>query len=259
MAFETILMDQENGVVVLTLNRPPVNVLNTTVGQELRAAFEEIDRDAAARAVIMTGGGERAFAAGADIRELQTLAGAEAEGMVQRWHHLFRRMETFRLPIIAAVNGVALGGGCELAMACDLRIASENARFGQPEINLGLIPGWGGTQRLPRLVGQGRAMELLMTGDPIDAAEACRIGLVNRVVPPDALMDTARTLARTLAGKGAVALRMIKACVQTGLNGPLDAGLAFEARQFGAVCATGDKAEGIAAFLEKRPPVFTGR
>ena len=259
MAFETILIEQDEGIVTLSLNRPPVNALNTTVGAELREALDQIDHDSAARAVIITGSGDRAFAAGADIRELQDLAGPDAESMVQRWHHLFRWMETFRLPVIAAVNGVALGGGCELAMACDLRIASEQARFGQPEINLGLIPGWGGTQRLPRLIGRGRALEILLTGDLIDASEAHRIGLVNRIVPGETLMDTVREIARNIASKGPVALRLIKACVDTGLDQPLDAALSFEARQFGVVSATEDKAEGIAAFLEKRPAGFHGR
>ena len=259
MAFETILINQDEGIVTLSLNRPPVNALNTLVGTELREAFDQIDHDSAARTVIITGSGDRAFAAGADIRELQNLTGPDAELMVQRWHHLFRRMETFRLPVIAAVNGVALGGGCELAMACDLRIASEQAEFGQPEINLGLIPGWGGTQRLPRLIGRGRALELLLTGDKINAAEAYRIGLVNRVVPREALMDTVRHIALHIAGKAPVALRLIKKCVDTGLGQPLDASLSFEARQFGVVSGTEDKAEGIAAFLEKRSAKFQGR
>lgn len=259
MSFETILVHHAEGIVTVTLNRPPVNALNGTLGRELREAFEQIDQEAEARVVLLTGSGERAFAAGADIRELQTLGVAEAELMAQRWHQLFRRMETFRLPIIAMVNGVAFGGGCELAMACDLRIASETARFGQPEINLGLIPGWGGSQRLPRLIGVGRALELLLTGEPIDAAEAFRIGLVNRVVPAERLLDTATNLAQTLRDKGAIALNLIKTCVYTGMDGALDAGLAFETRQFGTVCGTEDKREGVAAFLEKRPPVFAGR
>lgn len=259
MSFETILVHQGEGVVTVTLNRPPVNALNATLGRELRDAFEQIEQDADARVVLLTGNGERAFAAGADIRELQTLGVTEAEVMSQQWHQLFRRMETFRLPIIAVVNGVAFGGGCELAMACDFRIASETARFGQPEINLGLIPGWGGTQRLPRLIGVGRALELLMTGDPIDASEALRIGLVNRVTRAEDLLDTAMNLARTLSNKGSIALKLIKECVYTGIDGGLDAGLAFETRQFGAVCGTDDKSEGVSAFLEKRPPVFAGR
>lgn len=259
MAFETILMDQDKGIVTLSLNRPPVNALNTSTGAELGEALEQIDHDSAVRAIIITGSGDRAFAAGADIKELQSLSGADAESMVQKWHQLFRRMETFRLPIIAAVNGLALGGGCELAMACDLRIAAEQARFGQPEINLGLIPGWGGTQRLPRLIGRGRALELLLTGDMIDAAEAHRIGLVNRVVPDDMLMDTTREMAGRIAGKGPIALRLIKACVDTGFDQPLDAALSYEAGQFGAVSATEDKTEGITAFLEKRPAEFQGR
>lgn len=259
MSFDTILVHQVEGIVTVTLNRPPVNALNSALGRELREAFEQIDQDTGARVVLLTGSGERAFAAGADIRELQALGVAEAELMAQRWHQLFRRMETFRLPIIALVNGVAFGGGCELAMACDLRIASETARFGQPEINLGIIPGWGGSQRLPRLIGVGRALELLMTGEPIDAAEAFRIGLVNRVVPAEKLLDTATNVAQTLRNKGAIALKLIKTCVYTGMDGALDAGLAFETRQFGTACGTEDKQEGVTAFLEKRSPVFAGR
>jgi len=259
MAFETILVNQDKGIVTISLNRPPVNVLNSAMGTELWEAFDKIDHDSTARAVVITGSGDRAFAAGADIRELQDLTGADAESMVQRWHQLFRRIEIFRLPVIAAVNGVALGGGCELAMACDIRIASERARFGQPEINLGLIPGWGGTQRLPRLIGRGRALELLLTGDMIDANEAHRIGLVNRVVSGEILMNTVREFARNIASKGPIALRLIKTCVDTGLDQPLDAALSFETRQFGTVIATEDKEEGITAFLEKRPAKFQGR
>jgi enoyl-CoA hydratase len=179
--------------------------------------------------------------------------------MVQLWRGLFHRMETFRVPIIAAVNGLALGGGCELAMACDFRIAAENARFGQPEINLGLIPGWGGTQRLPRLIGQGRALELLMTGEPVDTAEAYRIGLVNHVTTGGALMEKAQSVGQALAGKAPVALRLIKECVHAGMNRPLDEALSFENGQFGSVWTTEDRAEGIAAFLEKRAPTFHGR
>lgn len=259
MAFDTLIVARQDGVVTVTINRPPVNALNTAVREELREVIEQVDRAAADRVLIVTGSGDRAFAAGADIQELKALAGAQAEAMVQAWHHLFTRMEGLGKPIIAAVNGVALGGGCELAMACDIRIAAEHAKFGQPEINLGLIPGWGGTQRLPRLVGRGRALELMMTGDPIDAAEAYRIGLVNRIVPADSLLEAAQDFARKLAGKGAVALSLIKACVNAGQDRLLDAALMLEARQFGRVCSTEDKTEGIAAFLEKRTPAFKGR
>jgi len=254
-----LLFDKTDGIVTLTLDRPPVNVLNRALRRELRKAFEQIDRDVEARAVIVTGHGEKAFAAGADIRELQTLSGPDAEAMVCEWHGLFRRMETLRLPVIAAINGVALGGGCELAMACDMRVVSENARIGQPEINLGIIPGWGGTQRLARLVGAGRALEMLMTGDPIDSAEALRIGWANRVTSAEELIPVARSLAAKMTAKSAVALRLVKECVYTGLDGPLSAGIACETEKFGQVCETADKTEGIAAFLEKRSPRFRGR
>ena len=259
MSFEQILIEQDGGVVTITIDHPPLNVLSAQVGNELGEALDRIDGDSSASVVVLTGSGDRAFAAGADIRELQRLSGSEAEEMTHRWHRLFRRTEGFRLPVIAAVNGVALGGGCELAMACDLRYASEKARFGQPEINLGLVPGWGGTQRLPRLIGRGRALELIMTGDMFDAAEAHRLGLVNRVTAPEDLMDTVGELAGRMAAKGGVALASIKTCVNEGLDRGLDEALALEAREFGAVSSTEDKAEGIAAFLEKRPAQFLGR
>ena len=259
MSFEQILKEQDGGVVTITIDHPPLNVLSAQVGRELGEALDQIDDDPDASVVILTGSGDRAFAAGADIRELQRLSGSDAEEMTHRWHRLFRRIEGFRLPVIAAVNGVALGGGCELAMACDLRYASEKARFGQPEINLGLVPGWGGTQRLPRLIGRGRALELMMTGDMFDAAEAHRLGLVNRVTAPEELMDTVGELAARMAAKGGVALASIKTCVNEGLDQGLDEALALEAREFGAVSSTEDKAEGIEAFLEKRPAQFRGR
>lgn len=259
MSFEQILIEQDGGVVTITIDHPPLNVLSALVGRELGEALDQIDGDPAASVVVLTGSGDRAFAAGADIRELQRLSGSDAEEMTHRWHRLFRRIEGFRLPVIAAVNGVALGGGCELAMACDLRYASEKARFGQPEINLGLVPGWGGTQRLPRLIGRGRALELMLTGDMFDAAEAHRLGLVNRVTAPEDLMETVGELAWRMAAKGGVALASIKTCVNEGLDRGLDEALALEAREFGAVSSTEDKAEGIAAFLEKRPAAFRGR
>ncbi|MCY4546594.1 MAG: enoyl-CoA hydratase-related protein [Gemmatimonadetes bacterium] len=259
MTFEQILINRDGGVVTITINHPPLNVLSAQVGRELGEALDWIESDSAASVVILTGSGDRAFAAGADIRELQRLSGSDAEEMTHRWHRLFRRIEGSRLPVIAAVNGVALGGGCELAMACDMRYASEKSRFGQPEINLGLIPGWGGTQRLARLIGRGRALELMMTGDMFDAAEAERLGLVNRVTAPEALMETVGELAGRMAAKGNIALASIKTCVNEGLDKTLDEALALEAREFGAVSSTADKAEGIAAFLEKRPAVFRGR
>ena len=259
MSFEQILIEQDGGVVTITIDHPPLNVLSAQVGEELGEALDRIDDDPDASVVVLTGRGDRAFAAGADIKELQRLSGSDAEEMTHRWHRLFRRIEGFRLPVIAAVNGVALGGGCELAMACDLRYASEKARFGQPEINLGLVPGWGGTQRLPRLIGRGRALELMMTGDMFDAAEAHRLGLVNRVTAPEDLMDTVGELAGRMAAKGGVALASIKTCVNEGLDQGLDEALALEAREFGAVSSSEDKAEGIAAFLEKRPAQFRGR
>lgn len=259
MSFETLLIEQSNGVVTVTLNRPPVNALNRAVGEELGAAFSAFEDDANVRAVVLTGSGQRAFAAGADIKEIEALSGAAATTMANDWHRVLNGIAVSRIPFIAAVNGVALGGGCELAMACDIRIAASNAVFGQPEINLGIIPGFGGSQRLPRLVGRGRALEILLTGEPIDAPEAYRIGLVNKIVPGENLLEASREFAGKVAEKGAVALRLIKECVSTGLDRPLGDGLAYEAEKFGDVCSTFDKAEGIAAFLEKRKPEFTGR
>ncbi|MBT5872723.1 MAG: hypothetical protein HOH43_04840 [Candidatus Latescibacteria bacterium] len=259
MSFETLLIEQSNGVATVTLNRPPVNALNRAVGVELGAAFSAFEDDTNVRAIVLTGSGQRAFAAGADIKEIGALSGPEATTMANDWHRVLNAIAVSRIPFIAAVNGVALGGGCELAMACDIRIAASNAVFGQPEINLGIIPGFGGSQRLPRLVGRGRALELLLTGEPIDAQEAFRIGLVNRIVPGEDLLEVSREFASKVAGKGAVALRLIKECVSAGLDRPLGDGLAYEAERFGDVCSTLDKAEGIAAFLEKRKPQFTGR
>ena len=258
MAFETLLVEQDAGIVTIKINRPPVNALSKAVHDDLSALLDQIRVDSSVRVVILTGGGDRAFVAGADIREINELDGVQAEAWVQDWHHLFIGLERMAQPVIAAINGVALGGGCELAMACDIRIAAEHASFGQPEINLGIIPGFGGTQRLPRIIGRGRALEMLMTGDAIDAAEALRIGLVNQVVSSEELMDTARNKASQIASKGAVALKLIKECVNDGLDQSLEEGLALEAGRFGAACATQDKVEGITAFLEKRKPTFTG-
>jgi enoyl-CoA hydratase len=233
--------------------------LNEAMIDELRGALLQVRHDESVRAVIITGAGEKAFVAGADIAELSQQSPLGAKITAQRGQHVFDLVETLGKPVIAAINGYALGGGCELAMACTLRVAADTARLGQPEINLGLIPGYGGTQRLSRLVGRGRALELLLRGHQIDAAEAHRIGLVDRVVPRAELMPTALGLAVELAAKAPVAARAILEAVHKGLQMPFAEGQAYEATLFGLVVTTEDMQEGTRAFLEKRTPAFKGR
>ncbi len=260
MAFDNLLLRRDQSVAILTVNRPAVlNALNTQTLRELRQALLDLQLDEAVRAVVLTGAGEKSFVAGADIKELaqQTPVSLRALGLAGQ--SVFDLVETLGKPVIAAINGFALGGGCELAMACTIRLASETARLGQPEINLGLIPGYGGTQRLARLVGRGRALEMLLTGAPINAQEAYRIGLVNRVVPPGELMAAATALATQLANQAPVAARYILEAVHRGPDLPLADGQALEATLFGLVAATDDMREGTRAFLEKRKPVFTGQ
>lgn len=259
MAYENLLVETSGPVATLTLNRPKVlNALNAALFTELNAVLDDFAADPAIRAVILTGAGEKAFAAGADIAELATLSGLEGQALSLRGQHIFSKLESLGKPVIAAVNGFALGGGCELAMAATLRIASEAARFGQPEVKLGLIPGYGGTQRLPRLVGRGAALKLLLTGEIITAAEALRIGLVNEVVPAPELLPRARALAEAIASLAPIAIRECLTAVNAGRDMPLDAALAHEAALFGACCGTADKNEGTRAFLEKRAPVWRG-
>ena len=258
--YETITLAVENGVALITLNRPSVlNALNATVLRELGSALDAIDADSAVRCAILTGAGEKAFAAGADIGELGALPSGTA-GAVQakRGQALTLKIEKLRVPVIAAVNGFALGGGCELAMACDIRIASENAKFGQPEVNLGLVPGYGGTQRTTRLAGRGWAMYLCLTAEMIDAAEALRIGLVQKVVPLAGLLDEARRIAGVIASKAPLAIAATKRAIDEGAGLPLNEALALEALQFGLMIETGDFVEGTKAFLEKRKAQFSG-
>lgn len=248
------------GVALVTVTRPKVlNALNAATITELLEAFERLRDDAAVRAVVLTGAGERAFVAGADIAELARLGPAEAREVARRGQALCALIAGCGKPVIAAINGFALGGGCELAMACTLRVAADTARLGQPEINLGIIPGYGGTQRLPRLIGAGPALEILLTGKPVAAEEARRLGLVNRVVPAARLLDEARELAADLAAKPPVAVRYILDAVRSGTQMSLDEGCDHEAALFGVVAATEDKQEGTQAFLEKRRPAFKGR
>jgi enoyl-CoA hydratase len=260
MTLTHLLVSRAEAVATITVNRPDrLNALNAATVDELRSALLELRHDEGVRAVIVTGAGEKAFVAGADIAELSQQSPLGAKMTAQRGQHVFDLVETLGKPVIAAINGFALGGGCELAMACTLRIAADTARFGQPEINLGLIPGYAGTQRLPRLVGRGRALELLLRGHQIDAAEAYRIGLVDRVVPRAELLSTALTLAQELAGKAPVAARAILEAVHKGLQMPFAEAQAYEATLFGLVATTEDMQEGTRAFLEKRKPAFKGR
>ena len=261
MEYENLRFEYDGPVAIITVNRPKVlNALDEKTIEELERAVEQIERDDGIRAAIFTGAGEKAFVAGADIAELRAVPTAhEAAEKSSRAHSLFSRIENLPKPVIMAINGFALGGGCELAMAGDIRIAAETAKLGQPEINLGLIPGYGGTQRLPRLVGKGMAKMLILTGDMIDAQEARRIGLVDKVVPADTLMEEARALARKLAEKAPLALRYAKRCIDEGLEVGFSHGCRLEAEAFGIILTTEDEYEGTSAFLEKRKPEFKGR
>ncbi len=246
-------------LAVVTLDRPKaLNALNAATLTELAVVFKELAADASVRVVLLTGAGERAFAAGADIREIAALSADQGHAFALRGQALFRRIETLGKPVIACIQGFALGGGCELAMACTLRLAADNARLGQPEVKLGIIAGYGGSQRLPRLVGRGAALRLLLTGSIVDAPEALRIGLVDEVVPAPTLMARAEALALEIAANAPLAVTETLRAVDEGLDLPLDAGLTREAEAFSRCCDTADKAEGTAAFLEKRPPVWKG-
>jgi enoyl-CoA hydratase len=258
--FENLLVDRDGAVATITINRPKVlNALNIRTLDELRRAILALKHDDGVRVVILTGSGEKSFVAGADINELavQTPAGGRDHALTGQ--HVLDLIENMGKPVIAAINGYALGGGCELAMACTIRIAADTAKLGQPEINLGIIPGYAGTQRLSRLVGRGAALELLLTGDQISAADAQRLGLVNRVVTPANLMGEARKLAHALAAKAPIATRYILDAVNTGLQMSFREAEQHEATLFGLVAATDDMREGTRAFLEKRKPDFKGK
>ena len=260
MPFEHLVSMIDGAVATLTINRPKVlNALDAATLGELGEAMRALQADASVRVVILTGAGERAFVAGADINELTTLAPDAAKAHAELGQRVFDLIERLGKPVIAAVNGFALGGGCELAMACTVRLAADSARFGQPEVKLGLTPGFAGTQRLPRLVGKGRAMELILGGGVIDAAEAFRIGLVNRVVPAASLMDEARALAQAWAANAPIAMRYSMEAIAHGLETSFAEGSFVEASLFGLAFATEDMREGTRAFLEKRKPAFRGR
>jgi enoyl-CoA hydratase len=255
-----VLLDRDGAVGVITVNRPKVlNALNTATLTDLQAALTTVEEDDTIRAVILTGAGEKAFVAGADINELAVLTSVEGKEHARRGQAIFDRIECLGKPVIAAVNGFALGGGCELAMACTIRLAADTARLGQPEINLGIIPGYGGSQRLARLVGRGRALEILLSGEMVTASRAYEIGLVNRVVPAAELMAEARSLAQTLASKAPIAARYILEAVNHGLEMPLPDGQFLEASLFGAIASTDDSKEGTRAFLEKRKAQWVGK
>lgn len=255
--YEEILISREEVFGWIILNRPKVlNALNDRLLTELSEALDELNGDESVKIILITGAGEKSFVAGADIRELEEIDNFRAIPFCEKGQGLFRKIELLDKPVIAVINGFALGGGCELAMACDVRIASDKAKFGQPEINLGIIPGYGGTQRLARIAGKGRAMELILTGEIIDAAEALRIGLVNRVVPAEKLKEEALALAKKMAEKSMKTLIYAKRSIDRGLNLTIDDGCAFEANIFAQVCATEDKKEGVRAFNEKRKPIF---
>jgi enoyl-CoA hydratase len=260
MTLENVRTEAKDGVLIVTIDRPKVlNALNAQTVEEIGAAVESARDDDSIRCIIVTGAGEKAFVAGADINELARMTPIAGKEVAEKGQRVFRAIERFPKPVIAAVNGFALGGGCELALACHIRIASEKAQLGLPEVTLGIIPGYGGTQRMARLLGKGKALELILTGDRIGAAEAERIGLVNKVVPADQLMTVAEEMARTIAKRGPVAVRAAIEAVMSGSDMPFDEGQRLEATLFGLLASTDDMKEGMGAFLEKRPAEFTGR
>lgn len=259
-ALENVLYDRKGSVAYVTLNRPQVmNALNLPTWRDLRAAFEWARDDASIRGVILTGAGGKAFIAGADITELTRMTAFEAQQSSRFGQEVLDLIEGLGKPIIAAINGFALGGGCEAAMACTIRIAVETAKFGQPEVKLGLLPGGGGTQRLPRLVGKGRAMHLILSGDMIDAQEAYRVGLINEIVPADRLVARAEAILASIAANAPIAVKFALDAVNKGLDTSQSEGLLLEASYFGLCATTEDKKEGTTAFLEKRVPKFLGR
>jgi enoyl-CoA hydratase/carnithine racemase len=260
LTLQNVLYEKRNGIAYVTLNRPKVlNALNTPTWADLRAAFEDARDDDAVRGVILTGAGDKAFIAGADINELAHVTAFQAEQSSRFGQEVLDLIENLGKPVVAAINGFALGGGCETAMACTIRIAVENAKFGQPEVKLGLVPGGGGTQRLPRLVGKSRALQLILSGEMISAQEAYRIGLVNEIVPEADLIARAEAILSKIASNAAIAVKFALEAVNKGMETSQDEGLLLEASYFGLCAATEDKKEGTSAFLEKRAPQFHGR
>ena len=259
MSYKSIVFEIEGNVAVIKINRPKaLNAINADVLRELTDALDKIEGDSSVRALVLTGEGEKAFVAGADIAHMENFSPLEGSKFSQEGQEIFFRLEKLPIPVIACVNGFALGGGTELAMACDFIYASENAKFGQPEINLGIIPGFGGTQRLSRLVGKAMAKELCMSGAMISAEEAKEIGLVNKVFPPDKLWEGTIKTANVLASKGKVSIRAVKSCIDRGLDVDLRTGCCLESDAFGMCMASPDGKEGMSAFLQKRKPEFKG-
>jgi enoyl-CoA hydratase len=257
---DNVRTENKDGILIITIDRPKVlNALNAQTVAEIGEAFEAARDDASVKCVILTGGGEKAFVAGADINELAQMTPITGKATAEKGQRVFRAIERFPKPVIAAVNGFALGGGCELALACHMRIAAENAKLGLPEVTLGIIPGYGGTQRMARLLGKGKALELILTGDRIGAEEAERIGLVNKVVPADQLMATCEELARKIAARGPLAVSAAIEAVMSGSEMPFDEGQVLEATLFGLLASTEDMKEGMGAFLEKRTAEFRNR
>ncbi len=260
MDYKNIKFEKENAVAIITIDRPKVlNALNDETVMELHHCVDEIAKDREIRCVVLTGGGEKSFVAGADIGELAKCDVVSGKATCVKGQDLFFKIENLAQPVIAAVNGFALGGGCELAMACDIRLASQKAKIGQPEVSLGIIPGYGGTQRLAKIVGPGKAKQLIYTGDHIGAEEAYRIGLVDEVYSPEELMPKAKEMAQKIASKGPLAIKAAKEAINTGLYVNLRAGCELEGTLFAGICASEDKAEGTKAFLEKRKPEFKGK
>ncbi|HEY7513118.1 MAG TPA: enoyl-CoA hydratase-related protein [Vicinamibacteria bacterium] len=260
MSYENLLLDKKDGVAVVTVNRPDkLNALNDRTMAEIAAVFDSLAADVDVKGVILTGAGEKAFVAGADIGELAKQSPVQGKERSIHGQKILDRIENFPKPVVAAVNGFALGGGCELAMACHVRVASESARLGTPEVKLGIMCGYAGTQRLPRLVGKGRALEILLTGEMVDAAEALRIGLVNKVVAKGELLAEAEALLRKMLANGPISLRFTIEAVNAGLEMPLDEAQYLEATLFGLICTTEDMKEGTKAFLEKRSAKFQGK
>ncbi len=260
MTYQTLLFEIKDGIAFITINRPDkLNALNDQVMLELGSAVDRLTTEAEIKGAILTGAGPKSFVAGADIGDLSRQGPFDGKAHAQRGQAVLRRLETCGKPVIAAINGFALGGGCELAMACHIRIAGENAKFGQPEVKLGIAPGYGGTQRLPRIVGKGVALQLILTGEMIDAQEAYRIGLVNKIVPSGDLLAESEKMMRGILAMGPLAIRLAMEAVDQGLEMTLDEGLLLEANHFGLLAATSDMKEGTTAFLEKRAAKFQGR
>ncbi len=260
MAYNNLLVEIENGIAVVSINRPAsLNALNSETMNELYDCLDVIEADDAVKVIILTGSGKKSFVAGADIAQMVNLSATEGREFGYLAHKVFNRLENMPKPTIAAVNGFALGGGCEISMACDITVASENAKFGQPEVGLGTIPGFGGTQRLPRLIGKKRAKELIFTGDMIGAQEAYRIGLANHVVPQDELISFCKDMAGRIMKNAPLAVALSKQCINVGLDLDLDNGLTLEANTFGLSFATEDRKSGMTAFLEKKEKHFIGK